>query len=330
MSKSKILTGALIICLAALGVAGWFMFGRGAGMTYANAGKYTAGDTTVSSPVENLDINWTSGRVNIEYHAGDGVTVRETANRTLSEDDRIRWWLDGTTLRVQFCKPGFRFFVNLEKTLTVSLPEGTVLKTAGIRATSADLEIADLAAGEIVIETTSGDIRAATAAKQLKAGATSGAITLRQDASADSVGLSSTSGSISLTLADAKEVAVDATSGEIGVTMTGSADSVRLHSTSGTVRADLASADRADLSSTSGGVDVSLAAFKELKVGSTSGDVTAHLTAEPGFSGRLSTTSGSVSSELALEKNGNTYACGDGSAQVDIGTTSGSIRLLKR
>ena len=177
MSKSKILTVALIVCLAALAGCAWFMFGTtGAGISYANADKYTVGGTTVTDTVENLFIDWTEGKVNIEYHAGSGITVSETADRDLSEDDQLRWWLDGTTLRIRYAKPGFRISVSLHKQLTVSLPEGTVLKTAEIGSTSGDLNIPALAADEIRLDSTSGNVFAVTDTKKLTASATSGDI----------------------------------------------------------------------------------------------------------------------------------------------------------
>ena len=108
MTKSKTFTVALIVVLILLGLSAWLMFGRtAAGMSYPDADKYIIGSTTVTGPVNNLYVDWTSGQVNIEYHDGTGVIVSETANRDLSEDDKLRWWLDGDTLRIRFAKPGF-------------------------------------------------------------------------------------------------------------------------------------------------------------------------------------------------------------------------------
>ena len=116
MTKSKTFTVALIVVLILLAASAWLMFGRtAAGMSYPDADKYTVGNTTVTRPVNNLYVDWTSGQVNIEYHDGTGVIVSETANRELSEDDRLRWWLDGDTLRIRFARPGFRISVNLDK-----------------------------------------------------------------------------------------------------------------------------------------------------------------------------------------------------------------------
>ena len=206
MTKSKVLTIALVIVLAGLAVAAWFMFSStAAGIEYANADKYTIGDTTVTGRVENLFVDWTSGEVNIEYHAGEEIFISETANKALAEDDKLRWWLDGTTLRIRYAKSGLRLSFNLEKKLTVSLPEGTVLNSADLSTTSGDLKIPALAADEIRLGSTSGNIFAVTSgAKKLTASSTSGDVNVEQSTDTDTADLGSTSGSIACKLGHVK------------------------------------------------------------------------------------------------------------------------------
>ena len=333
MNKSKLLTWILAILLIVMGVCAWVMFSGVTGFSgssYANADKYEAGDTKISSPVENLAVNWTEGFVRIEYHPGSEILVSESSPKTISEDDRLRWWLDGKTLRIQYAKSGIRLSWNLQKTLTVSLPEGTVLKSADIEATSADITVSDLVAEEVILGSTSGNVTASTVTQKLTAGATSGDMNIRQDSVIDSAYLHSTSGSIACTLDVATSVNIESTSGGISLAVTDCADSVRMHSTSGNVYADLSSAEKTELSSTSGSITASLGAFKDLKIDSTSGNVTAALPGEPGLTCSVGTTSGSFSSELELAKNGSTYTCGDGSAACSIHTTSGDVKILGR
>ena len=332
MNKTSRSLTALIVCMVLLAAAALLLFRQQTGISYANADQYTAGDTDISSPVENLDIAWASGRVNVEYHSGSGVSVSETASRPLSEDEKFRWWLDGATLRIQFDKPGFRLFGlfrSAEKQLTVSLPEGSVLKSAVIRASSADLNIAALAADEIVLETSSGDMAASTSARALAVTSTSGSADIRQAADLESGSFSSTSGSLGISLGSAKTVSAVSTSGSIGLKMSGSAESVVLRSTSGSISQETASADRSECSSTSGSVTVRPGAFRELQIHSTSGSTAAFLPESPGFTCEVSTSSGDFSSSLALRKDGNVYVCGDGSARCSVSTTSGNIRIEK-
>ena len=331
MNKSKILTWGLIIILLALGACVWFMFGginTGSVFSYANADRYSVGDTSISSPVENLDVHWTEGFVKVEYHEGSDILIAETSPKQLSEDNRLRWWLDGSTLRIQYARSGLSLTWNLQKTLTVSLPEGTVLKNAAIQATSADMTVSDLVAEEMRLVSTSGNITASTVTTKLEVTTTSGDQNIRQDSMIDTAALGSTSGSIACTLDAAKTVSIDSTSGGIGLTVTDAVDTVRMGSTSGNVYPDLVSVNKGDFSSTSGSITAVIGAFSDLKINSTSGNVTASLPATPGFAGSIATVSGSFSSDLQLAKNGNTYTCGDGSGTVSIGTTSGDVKIL--
>ena len=303
----KIITyvcAVVLLTAVALGIGQIF---RGAG--YAQAGNYTVGDAEITGAVRNLDIDWTSGQIRIAYHSANTVTLTERSNEKLSEDQRMRWWLDGDTLRVQYEKPGFHpfSFHSPVKELTVTLPEGTALTSAKISATSADLDIPALEADTMTLDLTSGDIRAAAKTRKLRVDATSGSIALQVEAGAEEISVGSTSGVVTLTAPGAGKV--------------------RIGTTSGRVTAALGDVAQTDISSTSGAVQVSAARLGSLKVGTTSGNVSAALPADPGFTARLSTTSGSADYTLPLEKRGDAYVCGDGSGEVRISTTSGSIRV---
>ena len=326
MNRSKLLTGALVIVLVLLAGGSWLLFGSSTGLNFANADQYTAGDTEISSAVENLDIEWTSGAVNLEYHAGSGVTVSETANRTLSEDEKLRWWMDGNTLRVRYCKSGLNIHFNLNKVLTVSLPEGTALKQSNIDVTSADVNVPKLAADEVRFDSTSGNVKAEISTK-LDASSTSGDMEIRQDGDIRSAVLGSTSGNITFTAASAENVDMKSTSGGLNITLSGNVTKLHLDSTSGTILADLASTDKAEFDSTSGNMDVTLQSFKDLDLDATSGNITLKLPNAPGFTLDLDAKPGNFSNSLAMEKSGSKYTYGNGSARLRIETTSGDIRI---
>ena len=327
MKKTALLSVMLAVCLIALGGAALFLFGGVLGQSYADAEKYTAGGTTLEGKIENLEISWNDGRVKIAYHAGETVTVSETSRKNIPDDFQVRWWLDGTTLRIRYAKSGARMvFQNLNKELTVTLPEGIRLKTVSVTGASADLELPGLSAEEARLETSSGEIRAEITARKLTAVCTSGDFRGTVNG-AEEISAESTSGNISLTqTGGAKTVRLKTTSGGIGAEME-SVGSIRAESTSGGIALDAKKAEKATVSSTSGDLTLTLGAFGELEAGTTSGSVTASLPEQPGFSGEVRTTSGSVRSALALKKEGNTYFCGDGSGKISIHTTSGKVTL---
>lgn len=318
------MAGCALIAAAALILALSGVFSGGA-YSFADNGKYLSGETDITEPVRNLDVAWTAGKVTVVYQAGSTVSVRESCREALSEDRKLRWWLDGDTLRIRYMKSGLRLFDTPEKELTLMLPEGTALKEVNIGATSGNLEIPDLTAETLRLETTSGDISAGVKAETVRLGATSGDI--RAEAETAHLEAETTSGSQDLTLkGSAETVKAGSTSGSIALRGE-EARKIEAGSTSGNLIMDIRTLGEADLSTTSGGVTFQTAAFAQVKIGSTSGSVTAKLPSEPGFTAKIGTTSGSVDNSMALAKNGDSYTCGDGSGRLEIGTTSGNIRL---
>ena len=328
MNKAFVFKLCAALCMLALLACSAMIFLRNFRIGYANADRYNAGAAIVEGKVENLDINWTSGTVNIAWHDGNNVEISETATRDISEAEALRWWLDGTTLRIRFTKSGFFSLRSLNKALTVTLPTGIVLENVNIEATSADVTIPDLQVNALSVSLTSGDLE------------------LAQSGSSNSIALSSTSGDLHVRLEEAKAVFISTTSGKIALEQTDAADSVLLSSTSGDIRIALDSVNTLNASATSGSISLqanavhnarldstsgtliaALAAFDDLQIDSTSGNVTAALNALPGFTADIGTASGAFDSAIALKQDGSRYACGDESASLRIHTTSGDIRL---
>ena len=310
MNKSKIIVIALIVCLVALGVGAVLIFGNNLGLTYANADQYTAGDATVTGTVENLDVNWKSGSIKIEYHSGSEIRVTETGNRTISGDDQLRWWLDGTTLRIQYAKSGrFHIIDTLNKTLTISLPEGIVLKTAKIHTTSGDMDIPQLTADETELTVTSGNVRATADTRKMTVRATSGDLNISLPGNAEAVTFEVTSGKITADIGYAEKLSIHGTSSDINF---------------------YGKAGDADIKTTSGAVSVRFLTFRTLNIDVTSGNVTAALPENPGFTLDAKMTSGKLNYEgIAFTRGGDVYSCGDGSGRCSIHTTSGDIRIMK-
>ena len=98
MNRDQKIKIAMIICGMVLACAVILTFTGGIGVTglgsYANADKYPAGETVIRDPVKNLDINWTSGKITVAYHSGNTIRLQETAQRELSEDEKLQWWME--------------------------------------------------------------------------------------------------------------------------------------------------------------------------------------------------------------------------------------------
>ena len=347
MNRSKIFIAALLVILILLGASSWPMFVSTVNFTYANADKYTSGSTEITDVIKSLDVEWIAGSVKTKFYSGSSISVSETSPQDLREEDLLRWWVDGTTLRIRYAKPGLRMSKNPEKTLTILLPV-LDLESAEFRTTSADLEINHLIADEMLLKTTSGDISATTVTKKLTAASTSGNMEISQEKEMDSASLSSTSGNITfLHYNNAKTVSVRTTSGDIRmnlghaetiqvestsgtINMDGAGDYTRIHSVSGNITHYASEEGTVEISSNSGRVDVDSPNFKNMKISTTSGDVFAMLRSEPhGFDCTVSTTSGSVFTEDAAKKEGNTYYwnASPWQSHAYVSTTSGDIRI---
>ena len=308
MIKIAMVVCAVIVVVAVIMTAtDWFggseIFG-----SYANAEKYTAGGTEIADGIQNLDIHWTSGKVTVAYHAENTITVAETCSRNLSEDEQLRWWVDGDTLRIQYAKPGLRISFNGGgKQLTVTLPEGIELNNVQINVTSADVTVPELKAKQLDIGATSGDMDVEAEAETVKAGATSGYLKLKFTGKADFIKIGTTSGDVRMEAESVKEIEAGSTSGRLEITAEEN--------------------EKTEIGCTSGTVRVTLKKSEKLHVGTTSGNVTVVIPAEPGFTAEINSVSGDFNSAMALTKSGNRYSCGDGNAEIDIGTVSGDISI---
>ena len=284
---------ALVCSLSGCGIGfGGWDFGFGSSFVYDHASKYTIGDGKVDGKVKNIDIDWLSGSVSVVTGSGDSVVITEATTGKIDKDMRVHWWLDGTTLRIKFCASGLKMRFNCgKKELTVSVPESISLSDISVDSASGDVNVLDVNAEALRVDTASGDILVDTAC-ELKE--------IRTDTA---------SGDQSISVRNAQAANLDAASGRISV----SADSIRrLHidTASGNVRCDLQKEP------------------DDCRIETASGLVEVTLPEAAGFTLKLSTASGRLTSDFAMKKSGNTYVCGSGSGRLDIDTASGIISLV--
>ena len=295
----------------------------------AYAEKYSVGDTEITAAVRNLEIDWSSGKVNIAYDDGSTVRISEKTEGVISEDMRMRWRLEGDTLRIEYRKPGFHLFSLLphEKELTVILPQSLTLGQASISTASADISIPALRADSLELKAASGAVRAAVEARTLKAKASSGDLELRVMNEAEVISLKTASGKITLEAPlGCGQAVLSAASGEIHADVK-QAKEFSAESASGKIHAVIGAVKMAKIESASGSVTVEASAIGEMDIRTASGEVTAFLPEKPGFTARIDTVGGKLAYELPLTKQGKDYIAGDGSATVKIHTTSGSIQI---
>ncbi|MBQ7990125.1 MAG: DUF4097 family beta strand repeat protein [Oscillospiraceae bacterium] len=236
---------------------------------YDNADAFTAGNTTISTRVKKLDIDWITGNITVRYHDEDTVLVSETSRFQLDDDTRLRWNLDDETLSIRFAKSGARLRPDLDKNIFVTLPR------------RAETE-------EAVISDTTGDIFINGGTwKVLDIHAVTGFVHISADI----------------------------------------AEALTASSITGNVAADVRSAGSIDLKCTTGDVDLSAGSFDSLMARVTTGDIRAHLPEDPGFTAKLSATTGNVVCRLPHIDDGKIYTVGDGSRAVEMKAVTGNVTI---
>lgn len=125
---------------------------------YDNSSAYAAGDATLSQAVEEIDVDWVSGEVEISYYNGAYVSFSETADREISGDFALRYLVEGNKLTVRYASSGKFDFKNSEKTLTLLVPENATVNVLSVNTVSADVTVEGIAAAAAKVKTVSGDV----------------------------------------------------------------------------------------------------------------------------------------------------------------------------
>ena len=189
------------------------------GYKYDHANRYTVGGTELADKVTDLDISWLAGNVSISYHSGNEIRVSETANRAMKANEEMRWWLDGSKLYVKYAESGFRSADNLNKQLTVLLPDGLKLNVTEINTVSAAVQAADLAAETINLNTVSGSaVISVSTAEKIDIDTVSGNAQV-EAASADQININTVSGNAFISVMKLNALDAGSVSGNVRISM---------------------------------------------------------------------------------------------------------------
>lgn len=243
------------------------------GYTYENPGRYKAGAASIDEGVTEVDISWIEGRVEVKYHDGDEIVLQEKASGKLTREAELRWLVDDDTLYVKYASSGFHGSTNLNKQLTVLLPNRIDLDKVTIHAVSADISVEALNAETVLFDTVSGSV-------------TAGKI------NADDVKINTVSGAVKMDEARVDAVEVNTTSGSVVLAFENTPDSINTGTVSGkvTLRLPEDAGFIAELDSVSGKVNCSFPAEQDGKK---------YICGN----GECKINAGSVSGSLVLEEN---------------------------
>lgn len=320
--KKALITKIVVLSLLVLFLGGALIFGISSGFGLKDfvgeSGSAYASDETrqYTQPVEeieNLDIEWIAGYVEVKPYSGTEIRITEEVSRKVDEEERLRLEQDGDTLRIRWKKSNqlFSFFSwGFGKRLTVEIPESMLLDRVKVNATSADVVVGSLSAEEFELRSTSGSVEgSALKGEEAVLETTSGDIR-SEDSAFEKLKVGTTSGGIRLTGTRGTESSLNSVSG--GIEYQGSFRTLKANSVSGGIEAvtDILT-DAVKLESVSGSVGLTVPENTEAKVkyNSISGEFRSSLGSDS-FSG----------------KNGE-FAIGSGTGTIEFSTTSGSMKL---
>ncbi len=257
MKNMKKITLAILLLAVALLLWGCSHggFGFASEVKYSNADRYTAGATEFSGSIAVLDVNWIDGEVNIQYYDGDKIVLKESGSKTLEKEEQLHWWLDDGKLNIQYAASGYKMDKFLNKELTILLPAGMELKQLKLDVVSADVQLSDVKAETVVINTVSGEAEG-------------------HIVSAGQITIETVSGEVDIAVDQATRMTTNTVSGNVVLRFEATPEKIDTGSVSGNVKICIPEdcGFRIVMNSVSGDVDCELPAHKEGKNTYTSGN----------------------------------------------------------
>ncbi|MCI8349024.1 MAG: DUF4097 domain-containing protein [Firmicutes bacterium] len=162
---------------------------------------YEKGSGSIKEEIDEIEIDWVSGQVTIDYGDVEGLQFSETSDEDIDSDEEMYYKVDGKTLKIEYMEPGISLNIkSLSKDLKVTLPKELELKNLSLDVVSAD-----------------ADIKSASFIKEIDLQSVSGNINAALQSGAKEINLDSVSGNFNINIPDTGfEVDFDTISGEIG------------------------------------------------------------------------------------------------------------------
>lgn len=262
------------------------------GYSYEDSEKYSVAEETIkASDINELDINWTAGNVNIILNDKDEVEFYEESTKTLQDDEKLRYYISNGELKIHYMKSGIKFKLNnntLRKTLTIKVPKN--LTDININVVSANIDIKDINVKTLDVDNVSGDITLAnTIATVLSINNVSG--TIEANGNINKFEVDTISGKASLT-GSVEEVEVDTTSGSIHINSNICPNEIDINSISGTINITIPD--------------------------------------NYGFIAKYNTVSGDFNCDFQASSSKNKAVYKNGNSEFEFNTTSGDININKK
>lgn len=265
---------------------------------YSDEDTYSVGNVSYGDEIKSIDVDWSTGKIDILVWDGDEVKLEEDGDDDL-EQYKMRSRVEGDTLQIKFAKSGLRWDAdNIEKSLVIYIPKDLALTLHEIDISAATAEVtvgAEEDASEVIVcdriqlESASGDLKL-------------------MGVKADEVSVSAASASLSFN-GKADEISVEGVSGALSIC--GDVEEISVEAVSATVTLKLdRTPSEINVETVSGNVDISLP---------DDGD---------GFVAELNGISGSL--EYNSKSVGRYHTVGRGIGDFDFETVSGKVSITTR
>lgn len=270
--------------------------GEGQSYDYAYSERYSIGNgSALVQDIRHIDIQWIEGGVTVIAGEGDTITFSEESRYALEDRYKLHYFVENGTLHIQYCasRVPLSFGQPFGKALTVTIPAGHALSSFDLEAVSARVEVDSVQAESMEFEIVSG-------AAELS------------NLQADFLDLETVSGRTNLDGLTVGELSVEGVSGKLDITNS-ELSMVDCSLVSGTMRIEPGAGVRSiDASTVTGAISITLPQE------------------HPGFIAQYAEGSGHFKSDFPVEYQGKrTAVYGDGRAEFDFSTISGSIEIEK-
>ena len=123
---------AVVIIVLALSIPLTAKLSDSTQFIYDNEELYEVGNGITNVKVDRVEIDWIYGDIKVAYHSLDNIRITEKSDTDLSDDMVMRYRIVGTTLKIKYCASGSWSFNDIEKNLTLYLPNGLILSELNI------------------------------------------------------------------------------------------------------------------------------------------------------------------------------------------------------
>ena len=186
---------------------------------YDDANLYSIGDFTyAASEVKEIEIDWAGG--SIEIQQGEGRFSAMESSRLRSDVQKMHHYLDGTTLKIEYCASGYKGDINeADKNLQLEIPKGVDLH---IETKGAPVVIGVIEANSLSVESNSGDITGEkwTIVREVEIETSSGFVSIGE-LNAENLDFESKSGGLSVEKCNLRQIDGETKGGDIKLGLIG-------------------------------------------------------------------------------------------------------------